>query len=256
MFLADNELNAELEKIIGYAKNKLILISPFIKLHDRLIASLRVKKNNPKLSVIVIFGKNENDLSKSINNEDIAFFKDFPNIEIRYEKRLHAKYYANEMEGILTSMNLYDFSLNNNIEAGILTKDRNASYYFDRVIEQSQLCYKRIPDFENNFLGLQKKYIGSRITVDTLTETKHSSPPNYTYKKERTGYCIRTGVEIPFNIDKPMSLEAYRIWNEYGNADFPERYCHFTGEPSNGDTNFKAPILKKNWKEAKKYFNF
>ena len=50
------------------------------------------------------------------------FFKEFPNIQIRYEKKLHAKYYSNESAAILTSMNLYSYSQDNNIEAGVLTK--------------------------------------------------------------------------------------------------------------------------------------
>jgi hypothetical protein len=65
------------------------------------------------------------------------------------------------------------------------------------------------------------------------------------------GYCIRTGVEIPFDVEKPFSYEAYKKWNESGDIDHPEKYCHFSGEPSNGETNAGKPILKKNWKKAK-----
>lgn len=79
------------------------------------------KNDNPELEIIVVFGKNEDDISKSMSQEDFNFFKEFPNIEIRYEKRLHAKYFANEENAILTSMNLYGYSQDNNIEFGILT---------------------------------------------------------------------------------------------------------------------------------------
>ena len=74
------------------------------------------------MGIIVVFGKNEDDVSKSMKIDDIRFFAEFPNIEIRHEKRLHAKYYANESSALITSMNLYSFSQDNNIEAGILTK--------------------------------------------------------------------------------------------------------------------------------------
>lgn len=69
------------------------------------------------------------------------------------------------------------------------------------------------------------------------------------------GYCIRTGVEIPFDIEKPMCYEAYKSWNKYGDPDYPEKYCHFSGEKSNGETSVNKPILKKNWKKAKQYIN-
>ncbi len=99
-----------------------------------------------------------------MKQEDFNFFKDFPNIQIRYERRLHAKYYANESSAILTSMNLYNYSQDNNIEAGVMTKatllgnlannfltnvtgedsfDIQAWTYFKRVIEQSDLLFQQ-----------------------------------------------------------------------------------------------------------------
>lgn len=68
------------------------------------------------------------------------------------------------------------------------------------------------------------------------------------------GYCIRTGVSIPFDIEKPMSYEAYKSWNQFGNSDYPEKFCHFSGKKSNGKTSVNKPILKKNWKKAKDVF--
>jgi hypothetical protein len=66
---------------------------------------------------------------------------------------------------------------------------------------------------------------------------------------------ILTGTPIPFNIEKPLSAEAYKSWVIYENPDFPEKYCHFSGEPSNGETTYSKPILSKNWKKAKAVFN-
>jgi hypothetical protein len=190
-FLTGNELNSELEKLFERADEQIILISPYIKLHDRFISTLRAKKDNPKVEIIIVFGKNEEDLSKSMKQEDFNFFKEFPNIQIRYEKRLHAKYYANETSAILTSMNLYNFSQDNNIEAGVMTKatllsslasnlmtnvtgedsfDRTAFLYFSRVIEQSELLFKKNPEFESSMFGLTKKYLSSKIELDKLTD--------------------------------------------------------------------------------------
>ena len=76
-----------------------------------------------------MFGKNEEDMSKSMKQEDFDFFKQFPNIEILHENRLHAKYYANEPRAILTSMNSYGFSQNNNIEAGVLMEKKSIASF-------------------------------------------------------------------------------------------------------------------------------
>jgi len=190
-FLTGNELNSELEKIFERADEQIILISPYIKLHDRYVSTLQTKKDNPKLKIIIVFGKNEEDLSRSIKQEDFNFFKEFPNIEIRFEKRLHAKYYANESSAILTSMNLYNFSQDNNIEAGVMTKatllgnlannlmtnvtgedsfDKTAWAYFLRVIEQSNLLFKKVPEYENAMLGFSKKFKSSKTEIDELTD--------------------------------------------------------------------------------------
>lgn len=273
-FLTGNELNSEVEKLLENAFNKIILISPYIKLHDRYKSTLITKKSQPEVEIIVVFGKNEEDLSKSMKAEDFNFLKEFPNIEIRYEKRLHAKYYANEDSAILTSMNLYSFSQDNNIEFGVLTKksllnenlDGRAWEYFARVIDQSELLFKKTPKFDSALLGITKKYRESVIEKDNLTDFFQKTPkspkqspskevPNdKSQKSSVTGYCIRTGKEIPFNTKMPMTDEVYKSWLKFANADYPEKYCHFSGEASNGETTFSKPILRRNWKKASETF--
>jgi len=215
-FLTGNELNTELEKIFERADEQIILISPFIKLHDRFISTLRTKKGNHKLEIIIVFGKNEEDMSKSMKQEDFNFFKDFPNIQIRYERRLHAKYYANESSAILTSMNLYTYSQDNNIEAGVMTKatllgnlasnfmtnvtgedsfDSQAWTYFKRVIEQSDLLFHKTPQYESAMLGLTKKYKESKVEEDKLTEFFADKPKFES--KYRKDYQEKKKVEVP-----------------------------------------------------------
>jgi hypothetical protein len=264
-FLHDNNLNAAIENIFRDAKSQLILISPYIKLHDRYKHCLLNHKNNDKLEIIVVFGKNEANISKSMSIEDLNFFKDFPNVQIRHEKRLHAKYYANEITAVITSMNLYSFSQDNNIEAGVLventllgnnTLDNQSSGYFEQVIEHAELLFRKRPVYDNGILGLQKKYTGSKIELDNIPnffEGKHeikiySKSQNQTTRQ--TGYCIRTGEKIPFNPQRPFSAEAFQLWNKYANPNFPEKYCHYSGELSNKQTSFSNPILTKNLKKA------
>ena len=159
-FLKGNELNSELEKIFESAESSIILISPYIKLHDRYKSSMLTKLQNDTIEITVLFGKNEDDFSKSMKQEDFDFFKQFPNIEILFENRLHAKYYANESKAILTSMNLYELSQNNNIETGIFIErtlkgkftgennlDNDSWEYFETVLEQAELLFRNQPVF-------------------------------------------------------------------------------------------------------------
>ncbi len=296
-FFTGNELNFELEKVFENAEEQIILISPYIKLHDRYASTLRLKLKNPKLEIIIVFGKNEDDISRSMKQEDFNFFKEFPNIQIRYEKRLHAKYYASESSAIMTSMNLYSYSQDNNIESGVMTKvsllgtlasnfitnvtgedtfDNNACRYFKRVIDQSDLLFHKVPQFDKGAFGagLNKKYLSSKIEVDKLSDFFADKPkPDSFYRRDssyeskkvemhslpvnnvQTGFCIRTGVPIPFNVKMPMCHDAFRTWSKFGDGDYSESFCHFSGEPSNGETCVNRPILRRNWKNAREIFN-
>ena len=274
-FLTGNDLNAQLENLFEYAGEYIILISPYIKLHDRYASALKVKKDNPNLKIIVVFGKNEDDFSKSMKQEDFNFFKDFPNIEIRYEKRLHAKYYANESSAILTSMNLYNFSQDNNIEAAVFTNrkgilgsltsqdtlENDAAEYFERVVQQSDLLFLKEPKFESTMLGLSRRYTNSVIETDKLSDFFNNKLKADTSFKKNTfipkqatkqmGFCIRTGTQILFNPKLPMCDAAFQSWKKFSNNEYSEKFCHFSGEPSNGETSFSKPILRKNWTKAK-----
>lgn len=64
-FLKGNDLNAELERLFEAAEYNIILISPYIKLHERYKSSLLTKLNNDELKITVLFGKNEDDFSKA-----------------------------------------------------------------------------------------------------------------------------------------------------------------------------------------------
>lgn len=298
-FITGNALNMALETLFEKAERHLVLISPYINLHDRYASVLKSKLQNDKLAIVLVFGKNEDDPSRSMRKADLDFFAQFPNVQIRYEPRLHAKYYASDHLAIITSMNLYRYSQDHNIEAGVLIEsitigadlankamgrtdmDTAAAEYFDRVIDQAELIYRKEPRYESAMLGLAKKYVGSDVTLDRVAEfftnEKAFSKPLRTAQSakapaepqkvaaapssqgaassSRTGYCIRTGVPIPFNKDAPMCAEAQRSWDRFKKTDYPEKFCHFSGEPSHGETTYAKPILSKNWRKAKEIFD-
>jgi len=273
-FITENELNSALSSIFENADFELLVISPYIKLHERIKSILKTKLKNPDLAITVVFGKNENDVSKSLNKNDFEFFKKFPNIQIRHEKRLHAKLYSNDYDVLITSMNLYDYSQDTNIESGVIgsTSDKRigkeAMKYFNRVIEQSELIFEKVPIFESKLLGLSSKYVESVIEVDNSDEFYSNKTYKKVYKKkaqlrekkqsndnENLGFCIRTGEQIPFNIKLPFTKKAFASWNRYKDENYSEKYCHYSGEKSDGATSFKSPILKKNWKKAKEKYN-
>ena len=246
-FLNPSDLKANLYRIFKEAEKEIIIISPFIQLSDELKTLLKSKQKMQDFRITILYGKNEKDPTKSLSPSDYAFFNQFPNHEIFYNANLHAKYYANESESIITSLNLHQFSLKNNIEVGTLlkkpliplgglltgTEDADAFNYFDKVLGKSDPVH---------IAEKGSRYKSRTVVVDNshvfLNGTKTS------------GYCIRSGEKIPFNLEKPFSAKAYLEWAKYKNESYKENYCHFSGEKSNGQTTFAKPVLAKYWKEV------
>jgi len=173
-FLTGKELSESVYDILFEAKRSLMLISPFIKLDDYFKKEIFEKhKLNPDLHILLAFGKNERDPSRSFKEEDLTYFKEFPNITIVYVPNLHAKYYANESQGIITSMNLYDFSFKNNVEFGVIegvnligkSIDEEAWDKSHAILEDNFCVYVNRPIYKKKLL-LLKDYMGSRVQLD------------------------------------------------------------------------------------------
>jgi phosphatidylserine/phosphatidylglycerophosphate/cardiolipin synthase-like enzyme len=238
-FLDTTGVSYHLQQLIKRANEKLVLISPYLKINDRIKQELE-DKNRLKIDIRVIYGKNELQL------EENNWLKSMTSIRSSFCKDLHAKCYLNENEAIITSMNLYEFSQVNNNEMGIyIEKNSDPELYKDLLEEVQRL------------IRISSEFI---ISVEKAPTKEKQLEKNETKEKKndtkKTGFCIRTGVQIPFNLEKPLCYDAFKKWNEFGDPDYPEKYCHFSGEPSNGETSVSKPILKKNWKNAKEKFNF
>ena len=268
-FLDQYTLKKELLQLFEDADKFIILISPFIKLADEMKRALLKKAKDKKFSIVIIFGKNEFDLSKSLSRDDMEFFKQFQNVEIFYNQHLHAKYYANDHASIITSLNLHQYSFKNNIEIGVkfehqlfnLGKDSKLDTemyeYMNRVKEQSELVYEKTTNEESFFFGLIKGETKQEVHYDATRAVygnQSYSPNNQSSAKEKqpkSGFCIRTGKSIPFNLEKPFSYEAYISWSQYGNEEYKENFCHYSGEKSDGTICFKKPVLRKYWNKVK-----
>ncbi|QQS50972.1 MAG: phospholipase D family protein [Bacteroidota bacterium] len=235
-FLDTQGVSYYLKKLINNSNDKLYLISPYLQLNNQLKLSLE-DRHKFSIDIVIIYGK-----VTDINPDDSEWLKSMPGIKLMFHKDLHAKCYFNEQEAIITSMNLYMFSQQNNVEMGIyISKEKDEELYKQIASEVDRI--KR---------GSEHRTISVQKVEAIKPETKSASKPS----QKQTGYCIRTGVEIPFNIDKPLSKEAYKKWNEYADPEYKEKYCHFSGEPSNGETSVSKPILKKNWKKAQEIHGF
>lgn len=137
-FLNTSATNYFLEELIKNARERVILISPFLKLNDR-VKELLADKNRLKIDVRIIYGKSE------LQPEEIRWLNDLTYVRTSFCKNLHAKCYLSEDLCIITSLNLYEFSQINNNEMGILLRrDDDADLYRDAYEEAQRII--RISD--------------------------------------------------------------------------------------------------------------
>jgi len=263
-FLEPHRLRIEMRSLFEEAEDFLLIVSPFIKLDYELKRILQSRKTDSNLRIILLFGKNDNNLGKSLSSGDLSFFQQFENIEIYYHPDLHAKYYANDFKSIITSLNLHTYSIANNIEVGVMFErkrsilgngdnredDKSFNYFMDLIPTTEELFIKTTST-KSSFFGLFKTKEKSRIEFDN-TNIIHRNDGSIKLKQhsQPMGFCIRSGVSIPFDLNRPFSIVSYNSWSQYGNEDYPEKFCHFSGEKSNGQTSYAKPVLYHHYKKA------
>jgi hypothetical protein len=242
-FINTRKAVSEIEDLIKNAGEKLILVSPYLKLSKDFKELLTYRNSKDRITT-VIFGKQE------LNPDEMKFLQGLRFLILKYNEDLHAKCYVNDDKMVITSLNLYEFSMANNKEMGVLI-DKNEPadvQLYEEAFKEVDYINETSQKFE---LNAPKPQYTNKTVESKSNYNKHTSIQN----TQLTGYCIRTGDKIPFDIEKPLCYDAYKVWAGFGDLDFPEKYCHFSGELSNGQTSVRNPILKKNWKKAKEIFN-
>ena len=130
-FLNTSGTNYFLEHLIKDAKDRVILISPFLRLNDR-IKELLVDKDRLKIDVRIVYGKSE------LQPAEIEWLRSLPYVRTSFCKNLHAKCYLSEELCIITSLNLYEFSQVNNNEMGILIRRSDDAELYKDAYEEAQ----------------------------------------------------------------------------------------------------------------------
>jgi phosphatidylserine/phosphatidylglycerophosphate/cardiolipin synthase-like enzyme len=222
---------AEIDNLLRSAGESLLLVSPYLKFPKDFKELLTLRDNSGKKTTIVF---REHELAPG----EVSALQNLRFVTLWCNADLHAKCYAGDHKMIITSMNLYQFSIDNNKEMGVLIdkNDPADAQVFRDAMAGINIILQTSQPF--TFSGQKAVAVVPAFTPRPKAVVGHS------------GYCIRTGVPIPYNLEKPLSAEAYRKWSEYADGTYPEKFCHFSGEPSKGETSFDKPVLQKNWKKA------
>ncbi|MEZ4841913.1 MAG: phospholipase D family protein [Flavobacteriaceae bacterium] len=232
-FLNTTGVSYHLEELIKTTKDRLILISPYLQFHKRVKDHLE-NLNIQKRDIRIIYRENK------LQVEESNWLESQIGIRTSLCNSLHAKCYLNENEAIVTSMNLYSFSQQNNDEMGIhVTKENDADLYNDiydevqrllTISEEIRVSVKKVDkeiekkteqtisnvqkntDFSKSNLLTTKELseltgISSRKVNSWLTDNK------LMYKKDEDWITTKRGKELG-GVEKGGQYGQFIIWPE------------------------------------------
>jgi phosphatidylserine/phosphatidylglycerophosphate/cardiolipin synthase-like enzyme len=222
-FLNTSATNYFLEELIKEAKDRLILISPFLKLNDR-IKELLSDKNRLKIDVRIVYGKSE------LQPAEMSWLQELTYIRTSYCKNLHAKCYLNESLCIITSLNLYEFSQVNNNEMGVLIRRaEDTDLYRDayeeaqriiRVSEEVRISLERVaqdadakPEEDDQTTKLTSSKLAQKLGLKTPDLIEKLVATGFLELKEGKPYLTPKGKEAGGEF-RGSKYGAYFLWPE------------------------------------------
>ncbi|MEO9802028.1 MAG: phospholipase D-like domain-containing protein [Reichenbachiella sp.] len=199
-FLETEEISACIKRIIENATDTIYIVSPYLSIRRKL-RSYFEEAINRNVKIVFVYRK------LNYANDDINWLTKLGSKITQIEnKNLHAKCYINDSEAIVTSMNLYGYSQDNNYEMGVLIDKKDDM--FDKVQKSVETIIKH-----------------STQSIDTERDS---------------GFCIRCRSNIDRDSNKPYCYSCYLIWYEYENYNYQENCCHNCGEKES--TSISRPL--------------
>ncbi|WP_417582937.1 phospholipase D family protein [Nitrincola sp.] len=226
-FLNTSATNYFLEELIKSASDRLVLISPFLKLNDR-IKELLEDKNRLKIDVRIVYGKNE------LQPEEINWLKELSFVRTSFCKNLHAKCYLNEETCIITSLNLYEFSQVNNNEMGVaLSRAEDGELYREayeeaqriiRISDEVRMSLEKVSkeapaktvaqaeDSDTDSEKLSTSKLGKKLGLSTQDVLEKLTSAGYLEVKEEKHYLTDLGKEAGGEFRMSKRFGPYFLW--------------------------------------------
>lgn len=220
-FLTTTDTSASIERVIRNAKRDLTLVSAYV--YPRIIYLQRLKDAAARgVRITMIFGK------KRMDEKVMDLLREIDNLSIFYLHELHAKCFVNEEEAVITSLNLLNGSEEKNREMGVrLERSTDRVAYHDCVAEVRSI------------LAVAKR-VHASPEITPKERTLHTAKRKPVEMLPETGYCIRCRAEHRCDPDKPMCYEDFKVWVQYEDPEFEERYCNACGKE--GDVSMAHPF--------------
>ena len=232
-FLNTSKAYAEIEDIIDKAESRVVLISPYIQISESLLGRLKdIDSRNIRI-VLVCKGKGMNPRMRA----ELKQLEHLNNLQLIKLDNLHAKCFYNEQSMVITSLNLYDYSQQNNREMGIFLSLKEDRDVFNDAVKEAEFIIRSASQISSpSILGVAKPSTTS-IKVKTtkrisrrkskgLIESKIINVLNNVFGNNQ-GHCIRCGKDMPFNKKSPYCHECFT--GGFVSKSSKEFHCHKCG---------------------------
>jgi phosphatidylserine/phosphatidylglycerophosphate/cardiolipin synthase-like enzyme len=204
-FVTTSGINYLIEEIIKGAKERLVLVSPYLRLNDR-IKELLSSGYRPDVDIQIIYGKRE------LDPPERQWLNSVPHVQTKFCQNLHAKCYLNESLCVVTSLNLYEFSQQNNNEMGVMIKRAtDHQLYADVAAEVDRL------------LRISEPTLGDRENLVLETESPEYDKLTTAKLAKRRGLSSRT-------MQNKLCASGYLELRECGN-----HYLTAAGKKAGGE---------------------
>ena len=238
-FLDTEGVSHRLVQIIKNAESRLVIISPFLKINERIKDHL-ADRDRFKIDIRVVYGKNE------LQPEENNWLESMNSIRTSFLQDLHAKCYLNEKEALLTSMNLYKYSQENNYEMGIVVSHEKDPDLYESIREESDRIIRTSDEIRVKV---------SRVEADDDQEGAQAPEGPVSHKDPESGFCIRCKGDLPVNPAQPYCRSCYGSWRRNGkDKTHEEGHCHTCG--SEHAATLLKPVCRSCYRKYKDVLEF
>lgn len=235
------ESASAIENIVAGAQVHATLISPWVQLSDAMAARI-ADADRWRVPVTLVF----RDEPERVG--DRRFLATLHHARFLAHPTLHAKCFANEHELLITSLNLYEYSVSRNRELGVLLRAGNSP--FDDAVREAQAIiaaatavrFDEGPPYAAHPVartGGAPTAPRPATSAGRLARTRPGRP--------RTAYCITCKAAVHFAPARPYCRRCYAdgLPAEARGGERPlGRHCHACGDTS-GAYNREHPVCPR-----------
>lgn len=206
----------EIENVIQRARRRLTVITPFVQVSDDFARRLRdADENDVEIRLVCRVG--------SLAEKQKEALGEYRNLSVYDDPKLHAKCFVNDDGLVLTSLNFYEASEQNNEMGVYLDAKTDRAAYEEAVREAESIVRAAGPPVGLGSRAPKSKRSEKRGAGNFIARGRKAGAP------PKGGHCIRCGTGTDYDPAKPYCARCFRQWLRFKNPTYADDRCHGCG---------------------------